>query len=117
MLGPFYARASGAEIGEKISPEQWQRLVSDPSYSSVAVDDFPEQSVIVRTRWLGHDPEDHETPRIFVTKAVGDPDVPEVSTETEAESVAVHDSMVARYRERSKLIAGGGAPLLNDGML
>lgn len=117
MLGPFYERASGEEIGAKIGPEQWQRLVSDPNYSSVAVDNFPEHSVIVRTRWLGHDPEDHEPPRIFVTKAVGDPDVPEVSTETEAEALAVHESMCARYRERTELIADGGAPLLSDGML
>lgn len=117
MLGPFYERASGAQLAAKIGPEEWERLTRLDGYSLVAVDEFPECSVIVRTRWLGHDRDNHVPPRIFLTQAIGDPEVYEVSTATEAEALRVHEPLCARYRERTDLIADGGAPLLGDGTL
>lgn len=100
-----------------IGPERWQKLVSDEGYSVVATDEFPSLGVVVRTCWLGHDRENREPPRIFVTKAIGAPDGAEIASATERSALVVHAAMCARYRDQLLLIEDGGAPLLSQGVL
>lgn len=114
MLGPFFSRD---RADAKISAEKWSRLVSDTDYSEVATDKFAELSIVVRTRWFGHDREDNSPPRIFTTKAMGDSTVSEINSATELEALAAHESLCARYREQVALLQDGGAPLLTDGVL
>lgn len=114
MLGPFYDRSSTTT---PIGPERWQKLVSDPDYSDVATDRFPPLGVIVKTRWLGHDRQNNQPPRIFATHARGDSDVAEVTTATEDEALAAHELMCQRYREQMALLEDGGAGLLSAGVL
>lgn len=88
MLGPFFDRG-----GRQLSPEVWERLTRENSYTVIAAEMFDESSVVVRTRWLGQDPEAHEPPQIFHSKAIGDGAVPEVLTATEAEAIAAHKGL------------------------
>ena len=112
MLRPFFDRQ-----GDPVSPERWEQLTREDGYSMLAVDQFLDRSVIVRTRWLGHDREDNVPPRIFATQALGDSNVAEVATATELEALNVHAALCTRYRDQSSLILDGGAPLLSDGVL
>lgn len=111
MLGPFYNRD-----GEKIGPEEWERLTREDGYSVLAAELFTASSVLVRTRWLGHDRENNSPPCIFHTKALGD-DVPEVFTATEGEAIAIHEALCARYTDQKELLDSGGARLLSEGVL
>lgn len=112
MLGPFFDRH-----GIKITPKRWQQLVSEDGYSDVAITRFPSLLVVVKTRWLGHDSLANLPPKIFCTRALGDPDVAEINTTTEEEALAIHGALCARYRDQMVLMEDGGAPLLTRGVL
>lgn len=112
MLGPFFARD-----GTNIPPERWQQLASQDGYSDVAVTRFPLLFVVLKTRWLGHDHLDSEPPKIFSTRVLNDPEVCEITTATEEEAMAVHESLCARYRAQVDLLKEGGARILTNGVL
>lgn len=111
MKGPFVDRD-----GNEIDGARLEVLYKIREYVEVKKTKIEELETTVLTRWIGHD-DTTTPPQIFTTSMHGIGLSVRIHSVTEAEAVAVHDSLVARTRAQIALEADGGSPLLSGGVL